>query len=181
MGGYADFEPSAIVRRYNADGSLDRTFSLDGATATGLFNPSAVDLTPDGDIVVVGSSTAPALAIGRYDGGPNSVVVLTEDGEFFVQGTDGDDNITVNFSPSNLHVVVNDKTFDFEHVLQPVNVFGGAGDDFITISSFRRRDRKRRRWRRHDHRIRRNRTVHRFRRYAHRRKRQRQHRRRRRG
>jgi uncharacterized delta-60 repeat protein len=82
QGGTDDF----AVARYNADGTLDTSFSGDGKQTTdfggylgGWDRVGAVAIQPDGNIVVVGTNSAhpvcfcpdsrPDIALARYEGG----------------------------------------------------------------------------------------------------------------
>jgi uncharacterized delta-60 repeat protein len=69
-----NFNPSALLVRYNADGSLDQSFGFQGAVTSAFNGPStnvfvpagvsanAVVIRPDGKIIVAGNASAPSDA-----------------------------------------------------------------------------------------------------------------------
>ena len=93
--------PSLSVLRYNADGTLDSTFSSDGKAQFDGGRASAVALQSDGKIVVAGDSGGISMIINRYntngsiDGTFSAVspslgvlrdVVMQNDGKILVSG-----------------------------------------------------------------------------------------------
>jgi uncharacterized delta-60 repeat protein len=58
--------PGAAFARYNANGSLDPSFSGDGKKTTDFFSPSALALQGDGKIVAVGGANGD-FALARYN------------------------------------------------------------------------------------------------------------------
>jgi uncharacterized delta-60 repeat protein len=85
-----NFNPSALLVRYNSDGSLDQSFGFQGAVTsvfngppTNVFVPAgvsanAVVISPDGKIIVAGNASAPADA--AFSGNSFTVEQYNPDG-----------------------------------------------------------------------------------------------------
>jgi uncharacterized delta-60 repeat protein len=119
------------LARYNADGSLDGGFGSGGQVTTDFGSASdsasGVALQADGRIVLAGttlsSSTGSDFALVRYRS------------ELVVVGTPGNDTIDIapGTQTGTVKVTLNGLTRDNVTVLEQVLVFGGDGNDTITV------------------------------------------------
>lgn len=83
---YENQDPFMALVRYNADGSRDQMFGINGVVRSvpmfGTYVPSSIALEPDGDIVVAGRQDAPErMLLIRYEGETGQL-----DSEFGDQG-----------------------------------------------------------------------------------------------
>ncbi len=84
------------VARYNASGSLDNSFDVDGIATTDTFSPQSsahsLALQPDGKIVASGNGFLNGLAVVRYN--TNGTLDITFDGDGIATRSDAA-NVTV--------------------------------------------------------------------------------------
>jgi uncharacterized delta-60 repeat protein len=87
---FGDPSTTFMVARYNANGSLDTTFSGDGKVKTSFGNPSealGVTIQNDGKIIVVGQTCTPQpewicnMAIARYNANGSLDTTFSGDGK----------------------------------------------------------------------------------------------------
>jgi uncharacterized delta-60 repeat protein len=122
------------VFRFNADGTPDETFGIDGGLNVQI-EPTAVNVDQDDNVLIAGrfkDGDTQGLAIQRLTMrgqalGPTGLLVVT--------GTDGDDDITVDTVGDQVLVNVGGdiKTFPAADVKE-INLDAGDGKDKVTIS-----------------------------------------------
>lgn len=138
-GGSPDEDGGPAVARYNADGTLDKTF------APGLgYRPTVGDqgdLQDDGKIVVAGGGVTAARY--WYADGPNTMpFVPAADGTLTLNSTGGADTVRVHAAPvvQGGPVVWRVRVNEFYRAVDPAKVKrivvnAGAGDDVIDLSA----------------------------------------------
>lgn len=131
--GFPDY--GAVVVRYNADGSLDTTFSGDGKATNGVFgNARDLALQPDGKIVIVGSyyvNDQYDFAVARFNSNGAADTTFSGDGtetaDFF--GED-DEAKAVAVQPDGKVVVAGNSTDDEGLAVARFNVGGTLDSTF---------------------------------------------------
>jgi uncharacterized delta-60 repeat protein len=156
VGGVAVESPSSdpqnfLLIRYNANGTRDTTFGVNGVVETELntYGPNNLGggsdnltalIVSGGKYVAVGNTTGTSeqtpVAIARYDGGNTqyvSPVTALPDGTYQIVGTNGDDVIHIyeyNSFPTYYAADVNGAIFSFINNAFKINTFDG--DDLVT-------------------------------------------------
>jgi uncharacterized delta-60 repeat protein len=135
-----------FLRRFNSDGTSDVSFSGDG---TGHYNfgkeddgtfyddeGRAVAIDASGRFVIVGS-VAGRLAIARVQGGGTSDrAQLSSNGDLIINGSSGNDTVTVTLSGSNVVATVAGVSRSFANSsVKRFIITGLDGNDSVTISS----------------------------------------------
>ncbi len=126
--------------QYNADGSLDTTFSATATKWPDLASPMPVHgaFDPDGKLILAGTSEViengsgtskeVVARIGRDD------VALGNDGVLWVDGTAASDTITISPLGASARLVRNGVTTDFTKPITLIQLALGSGNDVGTIT-----------------------------------------------
>jgi uncharacterized delta-60 repeat protein len=135
-------DPDFAVTRYNADGSLDASFSGDGKQITdfgGFDEAFGMALQPDGKIVVVGDSGTSGIdfAVARYNADGSLDPTFSGDGKQLIDAGGDDDAKGVTVQPDGKLVVVGSRnqytTLDdqvIDWALARLNADGSLDDGF---------------------------------------------------
>jgi Ca2+-binding RTX toxin-like protein len=153
VGGITIESPSSdpknfLLIRYNANGTRDNTFGVNGVVETELRtyvgggggdNDLSALIVSGGKYIAVGTEDQTSVAIARYDGGNTqyvSPVTTLADGSIQISGTNGNDAIHVyqyNSPPDTNAVDVNGAIIHISATaLLKINTFDG--DDLVTFN-----------------------------------------------
>ena len=143
FGGYhvtEEAEGQFAAARFNADGTLDENFGLDGTVTTGASGAGGRDLVlqNDGKILLVGGGVG-GVTLVRYLNDlpdlPSFAVLDPTTGVLTVTGTAGNDPLELSVTGDTLTARLGTESLTFPTAsVTSINVLGLAGDDTLTTS-----------------------------------------------
>jgi uncharacterized delta-60 repeat protein len=127
-----------VLARYTPDGQPDQTFAENGALRLGSIpnaTPGRMELEADGSILLTAGSY-PGGFLAKVTSAAGQEVFLSDNGTLFVDGTDGNDVISVVQTGSNIEVTRNGEQMNFQvSDVRFVAVAGAGGNDQITTNA----------------------------------------------
>ena len=133
-------EGQFAAARFNADGTLDENFGLDGTVTTGAGGAGGRDLVlqNDGKILLVGGGVGGVTLVRYLNDLPDLPSFAVRDpttGVLTVTGTAGNDQLELSVAGDTLTVRLGAESLTFPTAsVTSINVLGLAGDDTLTTA-----------------------------------------------